>query len=763
MPNKETSLPTLSQPTGMMGIKQPQLYSMRLRLSIGALFLGLILPAFGIFVYYIYKTNYDIYKTNAIELINSHNAQTTDKLISLIDPIGDSLLTMVRQVQEDPRLFESSNYHETMLLHLENNPDLVSVHLSSDKGSFHQVQTMRPGMTFGNRIPPAEAKFNFWVVVRSGLSKAPTETEGSTPPTEPADGATPAAPVAEPPVNSIFTFYKDAGNLLDADNLLATFVFENNFDSRQQSFYKNLIKAYNKPENKDNKRFILVDEPFMSVSTLRPTMTISAPIVYDGAFRGMVGESFELTAISGFLTKIQISKNSNTYILDTSGNIIVSTGENSGYRIEKDKLIKQNVLEAVGTPVEQAFQIRSKATRNAKRDQFEFTDPVTSEVYLAQFTPFPNNFNKNWEVLTLVPVNDFLDGLYDTNKRLISYGAVACTLLVILIFILSRTISRPIEALTEEIRDLLDFNRPSALVRSKIVEINILSDAVNKLRNTLRAFTSYVPRDLVNDLLRSGKDIELGGESRYLTIMFTDLKDFSTLSEITPSRALLKCVSEYLSLVTYAVKEEHGTVDKFIGDSVMAFWGAPLLDQNHAYHSCITAIKSQRRMVQLNQQLIEEGLPALTMRVGIHSDAVLVGNIGSPERMSYTVMGDGVNIASRLEGMNKEYNTSICISHSTFKEAGERLWTRPMDIITVKGRKGEITIHELIGARGDDPETMATEKEQALCLLTGEAFGLFLKKQYREAAAAYQTIFDTYGDNLAYLMLNKCKQNLTEE
>ena len=757
MPNNETDLPIFKQPTIMLDTKQPQRYSMRLRLSIGALFLALILPAFGIFVYYIYETNYDIYKTNAIALINTHNAQISDKLIGLIDPIGDSLLTMVKQVQEDPRLFESSNYHDTMLLHLENNPDLVSVHLASDKGSFRQVQTMRPGMTFGDRIPPADAKFNFWVVVRSGISKSPTETDSSTNPTEGENSAAPTTPVAEPPVNSIFTFYKDA------ENLLATFVIENNFDSREQSFYKNLVKSYNEPENKDNKRFILVDEPFMSVSTLRPTMTISAPIVYDGAFRGMVGESFELTAISGFLTKIQIGKNSNTYILDTEGNIIVSTGANSGYRIEKNKLIRQNVSEAAGTPLEQAFQIRNGSTRNAKRDQFEFTDPDTSEVYLAQFTPFPNNFNKNWEVLTLVPVSDFLEGLYGTNKRLISYGGVACLLLVILIFVLSRTISRPIEALTEEIRDLLDFNRPSALIRSKIVEINILSSAVNKLRNTLRAFTSYVPRDLVNDLLRSGKNIELGGESRYLTIMFTDLKDFSTLSEITPSRALLKCVSEYLSLVTYAVKEEHGTVDKFIGDSVMAFWGAPLLDQDHAYHSCITALKSQRRMVKLNQQLIEEGLPTLTMRIGIHSDAVLVGNIGSTERMSYTVMGDGVNIASRLEGINKEYHTSICISHATFKEAGERLWTRPVDVITVKGRKGEITIHELVGIRGDDPETMATEREQALCLLTVEAFNLFLKKQYQEAAVAYQAIFDTYGDNLAYLMLSKCTQNLAEE
>jgi adenylate cyclase len=207
--------------------------------------------------------------------------------------------------------------------------------------------------------------------------------------------------------------------------------------------------------------------------------------------------------------------------------------------------------------------------------QFEFTHPLTAEVYLAQFTAFPNNFNKNWEVITLAPMSDFLVGLNEINRRLIVYGGAACLLLVFLTYILSRTISRPIETLTEEIRDLLDFNRSKKIVGSRIEEINILHGAVNKLRNTLRAFTAYVPRDLVNDLVRSGNDIELGGESRYLTILFTDLQGFSSISEVTPSRELVRLVSSYLALVTYAVKEETGTVDKFIGDSVMAFWGAP--------------------------------------------------------------------------------------------------------------------------------------------------------------------------------------------
>jgi adenylate cyclase len=120
-------------------------------------------------------------------------------------------------------------------------------------------------------------------------------------------------------------------------------------------------------------------------------------------------------------------------------------------------------------------------------------------------------------------------------------------------------------------------------------------------------------------------------------------------------------------------------------------------------------------------------------------------------------MGDGVNIAARLEGINKEFSTSICISHATYKEAGERLWTRPVDIITVKGRKGEIPIYEVLAIRGDDPETMATDRDKALCALTREAFLLFSKKQYREAADCPSWIPTTVYP--AYQSLSKVAAN----
>ncbi len=136
----------------------------------------------------------------------------------------------------------------------------------------------------------------------------------------------------------------------------------------------------------------------------------------------------------------------------------------------------------------------------------------------------------------------------------------------------------------------------------------------------------------------------------------------------------------------------------------MAFWGAPGLLDDHAWRSCVAAMRIQRGMDALNERWQAEGLKPLKIRMGIHSDAVLVGNIGSKERMSYTVMGDGVNIAARLEGTNKEFHTRILISHSVFKEAGERLCVRPVDDVTVKGRRSKVPIYELMGVYGaDDP------------------------------------------------------------
>jgi adenylate cyclase len=314
------------------------------------------------------------------------------------------------------------------------------------------------------------------------------------------------------------------------------------------------------------------------------------------------------------------------------------------------------------------------------------------------------------------------------------------------------------ELLADEVANIREFRFDNTkVVNSPVAEIDHLAKAVYLLTRALESFTSYVPRGLVQQLMESGQGTKLGVESRYLTLFFTDLEGFSTLSESEPSQQLLARVSDYFSSVTSAIEREHGTVDKYIGDAVMAFWGAPNRVESHAYLACVAAVRSQRRMAIRNRDWAAQDMAPLKVRIGIHSDAVLVGNVGSAERVSYTVMGDGVNVAARLEGINKEMGTWVCVSQAVFREAGERLWLRPIDTVTVKGRKGELLIYELLAIRDGDEEVTATPDEISLCNKTTAAYALYAQESYVEAQAAYAAILEHFpADMVARRMMEKC-------
>ena len=388
-----------------------------------------------------------------------------------------------------------------------------------------------------------------------------------------------------------------------------------------------------------------------------------------------------------------------------------------------------------------------------------FSFSVGGTPYLANFSKLTNPSLANWRIGIVMPESDVTGAVHGI---LMIAGGVALSVFLLSLFPMlwfARNLSRPIAELVDQTTQLKDFRLENIReVDSPITEMNALSNSIYSAAQGLKSFEKYIPAELVRQLMSSGEAIEIGGESRYLTMLFSDLQDFSTLSENTPSRELLVRISSYFEIFVTAIKEEGGYVDKFIGDSVMAFWGAPLPQHNHAYHACVAAVKSSRRMKLLNEALIKDEKPALIVRIGLHSDAVLVGNVGSSDKLSYTVMGDGVNIASRLEGINKDYGTGISISHSLFKEAGERLWVRPIDVIIVKGRKGEILIYELMGIRDGNEETQISQREQLLCKATEKAFQLYTSKNYVDARYAYQAIAHEFDDNLSRIMEKKCHE-----
>ncbi|MHC1724987.1 MAG: CHASE2 domain-containing protein [Syntrophobacteraceae bacterium] len=214
------------------------------------------------------------------------------------------------------------------------------------------------------------------------------------------------------------------------------------------------------------------------------------------------------------------------------------------------------------------------------------------------------------------------------------------------------------------------------------------------LRN---AFGRYVSHSLVETIIAHPERLELGGEETEVTVLFADLAGFTSLAEGMSPKALLSLLNEYFSAMTAIILSHSGTLDKFIGDAIMGVWGAPVTMNDHSFRACKGALEMQALMPQLQASWRRRGLPSLSARVGLHSGRVLAGNVGSAERFSYTVMGDTVNVASRLEGLNKFYGTQILLSDSTYEKIAGRFMVREIDQVRVKGRQQPLTIYELLG------------------------------------------------------------------
>jgi len=191
----------------------------------------------------------------------------------------------------------------------------------------------------------------------------------------------------------------------------------------------------------------------------------------------------------------------------------------------------------------------------------------------------------------------------------------------------------------------------------------------------------------------------LGGEKRNITIFFSDIRGFTTISEKLKPEELVHLLNEYLTEMTTIILKNRGVVDKYMGDAIMAFWGAPLDQPNHAELACLTSLEMMEKLKELQKKWKEQGIPSFDIGIGLNSGDAIVGNMGSSSRFDYTAMGDNVNIASRLEGLNKSYKTNILISENVYKRVKGKFKTKKLGYVTVKGKKKEISICELLSRK----------------------------------------------------------------
>jgi adenylate cyclase len=200
-------------------------------------------------------------------------------------------------------------------------------------------------------------------------------------------------------------------------------------------------------------------------------------------------------------------------------------------------------------------------------------------------------------------------------------------------------------------------------------------------------------------MIQSGEEANLGGKKEEVTIFFSDIAGFTSMSErLTPDQ-LVKVLGDYLSAMSDIIMQRDGTLDKYIGDAIMAFWNAPKPVANHAVSACYAAIENQQKLAEMRIRWINEDLPPIGCRIGLHTGNVVVGNFGSEKRLNYTIIGDPVNLAARLESACKQYNINIMISEETYLAAKDHIEVRLLDNIAVKGKKEGVFVYELLGRK----------------------------------------------------------------
>jgi adenylate cyclase len=235
-------------------------------------------------------------------------------------------------------------------------------------------------------------------------------------------------------------------------------------------------------------------------------------------------------------------------------------------------------------------------------------------------------------------------------------------------------------------------------VTSHVAEIDELGRTMAVAQRSIWSFARFVPKDIVKGIIDNSVSTELGGVRREVTVLFTDVSNFTGIAEAADPDSLMRQVSRHFTALTNVFLGEGGTVDKFIGDSVMVFWNAPHLQLDHVERGCRAALSAKAASDILNAQFEAEGLPAFAVRFGIHCGEAVVGNVGSEERMNYTVLGNSVNLAARLEGLNKEYGTAILVSDAVQKRVEHRFRFSPIASVIAKGMTTETRVYELVEA-----------------------------------------------------------------
>ncbi len=341
-----------------------------------------------------------------------------------------------------------------------------------------------------------------------------------------------------------------------------------------------------------------------------------------------------------------------------------------------------------------------------------------------------------WLVAVLVPEAHYTKDLLRFERLfvLVFGGTLAAVLLIGVLAL--RVVQNGLNRAVRTTARMRGFDFAPDATRSRVRDIDDVILGLERAKTVVRAMGKYIPLGVVRRLYEHNEEPQLGGELRTVSLMFTDIEGFTTLSEQLPPDQLARHLGDYLEAMTSAVEATSGTIDKYIGDAVMAFWNAPLEVEHHARRACEAVIACKEATAALYGSPAWRGLPPLVTRFGVHTAEVLVGHFGARSRFNYTALGDGVNLAARLEPLCKQYGVTALVSDKVAHAARDQFVFRRVDRVAVKGKAEAIDVYELLGRVGAEiPKLARAERYEA-------AFDAYLTRDFRAAAELLQGVLD---------------------
>ena len=457
------------------------------------------------------------------------------------------------------------------------------------------------------------------------------------------------------------------------------------YDARTRQWYRETMRA-DRP---------LVSSPYLAFSVGAPVITVSAPL--RGKVPGVLAADLKLDSFSDFVQAQRPGEHGLVMIFDSAGSLIAhpdfaqfvtrAMTHPSQPQLPNVKEISSGVAAAVLREWQGRDQYDGEIRDDQGRDYlFRISKLTLGETYTVN-------------ILLLAAQEDFVQGVRKLQLTGLILAILAGAAFVPMIWIFGGRMSRSLKSITAQAVKLQNLAAPdTSPVTSYVKEIHELGSTVNLAQRAIWSFARFVPKEIVRRVLDNSISTELGGVREEITVAFTDVRDFTTIAESTDPDILMHQTSRYFSALTEAFLAEGGTVDKFIGDAVMVFWNAPTRQPDHVERACRAALAGKLASEELNSQFEAEGLKPFFTRFGIHVGEAVVGNLGSTERMNYTALGNTVNLASRLEGLNKQFGTAILVSEDVYLRVQHLFQFKALESVVAKGMTRETRIFELVGA-----------------------------------------------------------------